>query len=156
MAWGVKGIASQHLLVLHTFYKHRVSVALQRAQTICILKHVIVVSEGLCRLGLWAENSDFYTAFGATAGMYSFHQILSFLHTNFSRFFHCSSINSMVTWFYTRRIRAWGGSLVLLRASPAVLGMWSEDKIRWRRSNEDPTCVGLAQENGFGFAFLHL
>jgi len=54
---GAKGITSPPLLILHTSYKHRVLVALQRAQTICILKHVIVVSEGLSRLGVFLGGS---------------------------------------------------------------------------------------------------
>ncbi len=54
---GVKGIASPPLLILRTFYKHRVSVALQSAQTICILKHGIVVNEGLSRLSVFLGGS---------------------------------------------------------------------------------------------------
>jgi hypothetical protein len=52
MVWGVKGTGCLPLLILHAFYKHKVSLALQRAHVISILKHVIVISEGSSRLNV--------------------------------------------------------------------------------------------------------
>jgi hypothetical protein len=46
MAWGAKGTRSSPLLVLHSFYKQGVVVALQQAQAISILKRAIRISEG--------------------------------------------------------------------------------------------------------------
>jgi hypothetical protein len=40
----------------------------------------------------------------------------------------------------------------LLRASPAVLSMWS---CTVKMDEENPTCTGLTQENGFGSAYLY-
>jgi thiol:disulfide interchange protein len=57
MAWGAMGIVGPSLLVLCTFYKHRVSMTLQHAQTIYILKRVIVVSDDLSMLGVFLGGS---------------------------------------------------------------------------------------------------
>jgi len=59
MVWGVKGTLGPPLLVLCTFYKQKVSMALKRAQMIFILKHVIVVNEGLFRLGVFLGGLPF-------------------------------------------------------------------------------------------------
>jgi hypothetical protein len=95
---------------------------------------------------LWEENSDFYMAFGATAGMYSSSSHSQFSHTNFSRFFHCSSINSMVTWFCTQvgftqiRDPPFGSCLGRVPCSPKSISSSARyvicrGKIWWRRSN---------------------
>jgi hypothetical protein len=52
MVWGVKGTGCLLLLVLHAFYRHKVSMALQRAHVISILKRAIIISESFSRLSI--------------------------------------------------------------------------------------------------------
>jgi hypothetical protein len=91
------------------------------------------------------------------------HHILSFLHINFSRFFHCSSINSMVTCFCTEggftqiQDPPFGSCLGRVPCSPKSISSGARYVIcRVKFDEEDPMYVGLAHENGFGFAFLHM
>ncbi len=51
MAWGTKRIGSLPFSILRTFYKQRVSMALQHAQTISILKCVVAIGEDFYKLG---------------------------------------------------------------------------------------------------------
>jgi len=52
MAWTTKGTKSHLLSVLHSFYKHKVSMALRRAQATYISNRVVIVGEGYSRLGV--------------------------------------------------------------------------------------------------------
>jgi hypothetical protein len=47
MAWLAQGLA---LVILHVLFRQKVLIALQRAQTIYILRHAIIVNEGSSRL----------------------------------------------------------------------------------------------------------
>jgi hypothetical protein len=47
-----KGTKGPLLLVLHSFYKHKVSMALGRAQATYISNRVVIVGEGSSRLGV--------------------------------------------------------------------------------------------------------
>ncbi len=49
---GVGGTGCLPLLVLHAFYRHKVSMALQRAHRISILKRAFVIGEGSSRLSV--------------------------------------------------------------------------------------------------------
>jgi hypothetical protein len=53
MVWGVKGTKSFLFLVLHTFYKQKVSLTLQCAHVISILRCVVLTGEGYSRLGIF-------------------------------------------------------------------------------------------------------
>jgi hypothetical protein len=73
MAWGAKGTRSSHLLVLHSFYKQRVIVALQRAQVIFILKCAITIGESSSRLNILSRGPplslfDMFIAIGGGLG----------------------------------------------------------------------------------------
>jgi hypothetical protein len=52
MAWETKGIKSFPLLVLCTFCKQIVSMSLQRAHVVFILKCVVVIGEGSSKPGV--------------------------------------------------------------------------------------------------------
>jgi hypothetical protein len=52
MAWLAKGTNGLALVILHVLFKQRVLVALQKAQTIYILRHAIIVNEGFSRLSV--------------------------------------------------------------------------------------------------------
>ncbi len=51
MVRSAKGIRGPLLLVLWAFYKHRVTIALQRAQASAILREVVIVNEASSKLG---------------------------------------------------------------------------------------------------------
>jgi hypothetical protein len=57
MAWGTKGTRGSSLLVLHTFYKQRVSMALQQIHAISILRCDITLGEDSSRLGILSRGS---------------------------------------------------------------------------------------------------
>jgi len=60
MAWGVKGIGSLTLSILHIFYNQRVPTMLQQAHaTFILLKHAIAIGEGTARLGVLANGPPF-------------------------------------------------------------------------------------------------
>ncbi len=60
MAWGAKGTRNFHLLVLHSFYKQGVVVALQWTQVISILKRAITIGEGSSRLNILSRVLPFH------------------------------------------------------------------------------------------------
>jgi hypothetical protein len=52
MAWSAKGTSGLALVILHVSFRQRVLVALHKTQTICILRHAIIVNEGFSRLSV--------------------------------------------------------------------------------------------------------
>jgi hypothetical protein len=59
MAWGAKSIKSPPLSILHAFYKQKVLVMIQHTCALFILKHAIVVYEGLSRLSILLRGPPF-------------------------------------------------------------------------------------------------
>jgi hypothetical protein len=59
MVWGTKHIKSPPLSILHAFYRHMVSIMLQCAQVVFILKCTIAIGEGLFRLGVLSKGLSF-------------------------------------------------------------------------------------------------
>ncbi len=57
MVWGTKGTKGFSLSVLRTFYKQRVSVALQHVHAISILRCDITLGEDSSRLGILSRGS---------------------------------------------------------------------------------------------------
>jgi hypothetical protein len=60
MVWTTKGTKGPLLSVLHSFYKHKVSMALQRAQATYISNRVVIVGEGSFRLGVLTSLSTLF------------------------------------------------------------------------------------------------
>ncbi len=54
MVWSTKGTSALALVILHVLFRQRVLVALQRAQTICSLRHAIIVNEGSSRFSVFS------------------------------------------------------------------------------------------------------
>jgi hypothetical protein len=67
---GVKGIGGPPLSILCTFYRRKVSMALEHAQAISILKHVVVIGEGSFKLGVISRGPplSLFDMFLATKG----------------------------------------------------------------------------------------
>ncbi len=57
--WGAKVTRDPPLSILHTFYIKKVSIALQCAQAIFILSHVITIGEGSSKLGILSRVLPF-------------------------------------------------------------------------------------------------
>jgi hypothetical protein len=66
----MKGTRNFPVLVLHTFYKQRMLMTLQRAQAIFILKRVVVINEGSFRLGVFSRGPlfDMFLTIGGGSG----------------------------------------------------------------------------------------
>jgi hypothetical protein len=73
MAWTTKGTEGPFLTVLHSFYRHRVSVALQRVQATYLSKWVVIAGEGSSRLGVLLGLPPFFliNMLHATSGGFS-------------------------------------------------------------------------------------
>jgi hypothetical protein len=52
MVWGMKGTRSLLFSISHTLYRQRVSMVLQCAHVVSILKCVVAIGEGFYKLGI--------------------------------------------------------------------------------------------------------
>ncbi len=60
MLWGTKGTRGFSFSILCTFYRQKVSMMLQQAYVISILKQVVAIGKGFSKLGIFSRGPPFF------------------------------------------------------------------------------------------------